>query len=285
MNSFITAELLAGKAPDSSDDRSDQVPEATALPFELDSDANETIEKGLSEFQKHVEPYRIHYVSYARYGKEGIKQCGFSPDGWVQMVMQLAYYLTHGESCATYEAAQVRKYQLGRTETVRVCTNETVAFVRSMTDASVSDDDKRARFAAAVKKHGQDMKNASNAHGIDRHLYGLRKVLRPSSGDDERRPALFDDALFTRSATWQMSTSQIYIRDAPSYGWGPVVPGGYGFPYMIHPESLQFTVTCDKDTPGDKMIANLSKAADMIMSLMQQQHNNNKSTDGKQGKL
>lgn len=37
---------------------------------------------------------------------------------------------------------------------------------------------------------------------------------------------------------------------------------------MIHEESLQFTVTCPEHMPGAKFIANLEKAADMLMDTM-----------------
>lgn len=273
MNDVISQDLIAGKV--STTGTSNSAPRITPLAFEFDDSSRSAISTALKEFDSHVSRYRIYYTSYKRYGKNGIKRCGVSPDAWVQMVMQLAHHLTHGTSCATYEAAQVRKYQLGRTETVRVCTNESVAFVRSMTDDSKGPEERETLFRAAVKRHGTDMKDASNAHGIDRHLYGLKKVL----SDDPERPALFDNELFARSSTWRMSTSQIYIAKSPSYGWGPVVAGGYGFPYMIHPDSLQFTVTCDQDTPGDEMIKNVEKAADMLMDLMSRSHQE------KQGKL
>jgi hypothetical protein len=45
-----------------------------------------------------------------------------------QMVMQLAYALTYGYNVATYEAAAVRRFALGRTETVRVCTPQSAAW-------------------------------------------------------------------------------------------------------------------------------------------------------------
>lgn len=37
---------------------------------------------------------------------------------------------------------------------------------------------------------------------------------------------------------------------------------------MIHEESLQFTVTCADHMPGAKFIANLEKAADLLMDMM-----------------
>lgn len=105
-----------------------------------------------------------------------------------QMIFQLAYYLTHSRPCGTYEAAQVRKYQLGRTETVRICTEETVAWTKAMVDASVATEEKVRLFGKAVGGHGSDMKAASNGMGIDRHLFGTSSSLlsrmrltRPSS--------------------------------------------------------------------------------------------------------
>lgn len=40
-------------------------------------------------------------------------------------------------------------------------------------------------------------------------------------------------------------------------------------PYMIHTNHLQFTVTCHERMPGGEFIANLGKAADMIMDMME----------------
>lgn len=90
------------------------------------------------------------------------------------MVMQLAYALTFPDkmSAATYESAMVRGFDLGRTETVRVCTSETKAFVESMLDDRVGKDVKRERFAEALKGHGRDMRAAGTGQGFDRHLFG-----------------------------------------------------------------------------------------------------------------
>lgn len=63
-----------------------------------------------------------------------------SPDAYVQMVMQLAYYRQHHRPCATYESASTRGYLHGRTETVRSCSQESVLFTKTFgdKDASVS---------------------------------------------------------------------------------------------------------------------------------------------------
>ena len=89
------------------------------------------------------------------------------------MVIQLAYALTNkGQVAATYESASVRRFHLGRTETVRVCSPESKMWCDSMLDDSYNNDQRRGFFRKALAQHGLDMKEASAAQGIDRHLLG-----------------------------------------------------------------------------------------------------------------
>lgn len=163
------------------------------------------------------------------------------------MLFQIAYYLTvrpafssptsvprrltcatpsqFKKPCGTYEAAQTRRYQLGRTETVRVLTPESLAFVKALVDSpsSTSAADKVSLFRAALAQHGKDMKLASAGMGIDRHLFGLKMLAATRLGEREKNEVLDGDGLFAdplvkESATWRMSTSQIYIRHSPAYG-------------------------------------------------------------------
>lgn len=53
-----------------------------------------------------------------------------SPDAYVQMVLQLAYYRHYGTWTPTYESASTRLFLGGRTETVRSCSVDSVAFVK-----------------------------------------------------------------------------------------------------------------------------------------------------------
>lgn len=51
--------------------------------------------------------------------------------------------------------------------------------------------------------------------------------------DDEKVPELFQDPVYKRSSTWTLSTSQVFMENAPAYGWGNVTPVGFGVPYLI----------------------------------------------------
>ena len=60
---------------------------------------------------------------------------------------------------------------------------------------------------------------------------------------DESKPAIFTDPVFARSCHWNLSTSQISSEYYDAYGWGEVVPDGYGIAYMVKDNCLQFNVT------------------------------------------
>ena len=61
-----------------------------------------------------------------------------SPDAFVQMAMQLAWYRTRGEFTATYETVLTRMFKRGRTETLRTYSRESRRWVLSMTDPTSS---------------------------------------------------------------------------------------------------------------------------------------------------
>ena len=72
----------------------------------------------------------LEVCDHDNWGKGVIKKCRVSPDAFVQISLQLAYYKDAGCFAQTYEASMTRLYLNGRTETVRSCTQETAEFVK-----------------------------------------------------------------------------------------------------------------------------------------------------------
>lgn len=229
-----------------------------ALDFKVDDKTKSAIKETRKGYMKAVEEEDMGFLYYTRYGKNGIKAAKSSPDGWVQMVMQLAYGLTYPEApvTGTYEAAQTRKYALGRTETVRVCSPASKAFTLSMLpNSDKSTQERRHLFLEALKQHGKDMKDASVAMGCDRHIFGLKMILAESG--KQEKVDLFQDELFINSGSWNLSTSAIISKYFVGYGWGQVSAKGYGLPYSIHDNHLVFTVTSKASVKNAEYTRNL----------------------------
>ena len=199
--------------------------ESTPIPkpldWELSAATTHAIEVANETAAELIEGQELgfHLTSY---GKATIKKFGVSPDSWAQMIVQLAYHRLIGPSQrigGTYEAATTRKFYKGRTEAIRVVTSESDAWVKSMDDESATTETRKHLFDQAANKHVVLLKAASQGQGVDRHLFALKKLLRKG---EEEVPELFKDPVFVRSSYWVLSTSAIFSKHFPVYGWGEV---------------------------------------------------------------
>ena len=80
--------------------------------------------------------------------------------------------------------------------------------------------------------------------------------------EGEEMPAVFSHPVVKRSSYWVLSTSAIYTKNFSPYGWGEVVPGGFGVAYTSgFDDFLQFTVTSRTEMPNDEFCEELQRAA------------------------
>lgn len=176
---------------------------------------------------------------FESFGSAALKTLHVSPDSFVQIAFQLAFYRLHGRVCATYETCATRRFRFGRTECGRSCTPESLAFVACADNAHATHDERRARFLLAMDAHQRYIKEASAGHGVDRHLLGLRCMV--ASG--EHTPALFQHVSYTRSTDFQMSTSNVSMGNTWLALFAPVTEHGYGLPYTVRQNAIYVNVT------------------------------------------
>ncbi|KAJ8521273.1 hypothetical protein ONZ45_g2023 [Pleurotus djamor] len=257
----------------------------TPMDWEVSPATSEAIARADAAARELIESQELtfHLTSY---GKAAIKNFGVSPDSWAQMIIQLAYRRLIGNEKrkgGTYEAATTRRFYKGRTEAIRVVTSESDAWVKSMNDPSASQADRKKLFDLATKKHITTAKYCGAGQGFDRHLFGLKKMLE----EGEEIPALYSDPVFQRSSYWVLSTSAIFSKHFPVYGWGEVVPDGFGVAYMTGydgvfysmilliasgfsdhaTDRLQYTITSRKEMPNQRFMDEIMRAADDLYAL------------------
>ncbi|EMC96797.1 hypothetical protein BAUCODRAFT_70166 [Baudoinia panamericana UAMH 10762] len=139
----------------------DMVPElSTALRF---------AETRLADLIQQNEFYTLEFMQY---GKNFMTSMGFSPDAYVQMAFQAAYYGMYGRMESCYEPAMTKVFYHGRTEAIRQVTNESVDFVRTFW-AENPPQKKIDMLRKACEKHTAITKECAKAQGQDRHLYAL----------------------------------------------------------------------------------------------------------------
>lgn len=248
-------QIQAVAPPLGSPGRSTKTLTASAEPIRLEFELSKKAVEAVLEAKLHCETLcnDLHLIVDAcdtkngLYGKGFMKKQRLSPDAWIQMCLQLAWYRDQGKFSLTYEAAAVRLFNEGRTETIRSCTNETRHFVSLMCDPKASKEDKIKAMRKAADNHVAVSRESSVGRGVDRHLFCLY-VCSLGVGMDIK---FLKDAL---SMPWQLSTSQIPQRQtegvwpdkvkegmiSPSGGFGPVSDEGYGVSYMMANDDVTF---------------------------------------------
>lgn len=265
LNEFILASLDKGviplELPENERAKGELKPEE--ITFDLDQKAKDDITKSQKGFGEEMAKQDLTMVTFTGYGKSLIKQFKVSPDAWAQIVKQLAFYRLKGRPGTCYESCQTRKFLLGRTEVIRTVSNELRAFLEAMTDPKCSDEKRAKLFRAACARHSQYSAWAANAQGVDRHLYGLKKLIK----EGEEVPAMFQDPIFAKSSHWELSTSQLTSKYLDGWGYGEVVADGYGMSYAIHDGKLCWGITT-LNGDAKEMAQALQDAAEELKNVM-----------------
>ncbi|XP_046403025.1 carnitine O-acetyltransferase-like isoform X2 [Ischnura elegans] len=231
------------KAP--SDVAGGKSPKPEKLKFNISGKVQKVLETAKENVDKLVDDLEMSCFTLKAYGKEFIKSQRMSPDSYIQMAIQFAFYRIHNEPGAHYETASTRKYLDGRTEVIRSCSLESVAFAKTML-GSKSNEEKVKALQEAVTGHKQYTIEAVNGFGVDRHLLGL-KLIAIENGMDI--PTLFMDTAYIRSSHMRISTSQVSGKCDSFMCYGPLVVDGYGCCYNPLPNEINFGTSAYKSCP------------------------------------
>ncbi|XP_052808482.1 carnitine O-palmitoyltransferase 1, liver isoform-like isoform X2 [Mya arenaria] len=231
-------------------------PNPIRLEWDLPDPCKQVIENSLQVTKQLVDDVDLRLLMHDAFGKGLMKKCKTSPDAFIQMALQLAYYRTAGKFSLTYESSMTRLFREGRTETVRPCTMESCTFVRAMEDSNKTREETLVLFKKATERHQMGYRDAMTGKGIDRHMFCLYVVSKYLE---------IEDPFLTQvlSEPWTLSTSQTPHtqtdkldlikypdRIAGGGGFGPVADDGYGVSYIIAGENyLFFHVSCKRSCP------------------------------------
>ncbi|KAI8518296.1 hypothetical protein Bbelb_043130 [Branchiostoma belcheri] len=173
-----------------------------------------------------------------------------SPDSYIQIAMQLAYY---------------------RTDTIQSASVESLEFCRAMQDSSVHPSEKVALLRRAVEGHKKYAQETVSGQGIDRHLLGL-KLIAVEAGLDV--PDLFVDSTYEQAVHFKLSTSQVPSKYDSLLCFGPVVPDGYGVCYNPAKDHLNFCISAfnsSLETDTQKLADALHQSLVDMQELLQTQ--------------
>lgn len=167
-------------------------------------------------------------LDFQSYGKNFITSMGLSPDAFVQMAYQAAYYGLYGRVECTYEPAMTKFFLHGRTEAVRSVTDESVNFMQTFWGDNPAEA-KVDALRTACQRHVDMTRDCAKAQGCDRHLYALFSLWQRLA--DEEAAASSRDQSSTNGYSSPMSNGAASsvamdddVRDASSEPGSPLLP-------------------------------------------------------------
>jgi len=216
------------------------------LAFNIDSEMLDVIQVAKGNIDLLVEDIEINSFKFDTFGKEDIKALKMSPDSFIQIAIQMAFIKMYGHPAAHYESASTRKFQNGRTETIRTCLPEIVNFAVDLLNSEKKSPLQYQALQLAMKAHKDYVLSAINGEGVDRHLLGL-KMLAIENGMDV--PSIYLDPSYSVSNNWRLSTSQVAAQHDMVMCYGPVAPDGYGCCYNPRRDEINFAVSSFVSSP------------------------------------
>jgi len=247
LNEFIISALQHNKIDHGSPTPRTDLPAPTELSFEVNHTISKHIVESEQRFDELVGRHDLHVLHYEGYGKNGIKKYKVSPDAWAQLVKQLAFHKMFNRPGVCYESCQTRKFHLGRTEVIRTASSQSKEWAEAMLNPKETDVRRAQLFRRAAARHVQYATWAADGQGVDRHLFGLKKLLKP----EEPIPSIYTDPSFSYSNHWELSTSNLSSPALDGWGYGEVVPDGYGLSYSIGDNYIRWTITSLKRRTED----------------------------------
>uniref|UniRef100_A0A3B4ZGU5 Choline O-acetyltransferase n=1 Tax=Stegastes partitus TaxID=144197 RepID=A0A3B4ZGU5_9TELE len=238
-----------------------ELPAPRRLRWKCTPEVHKLLTSSADKLQRLVRNLDMNVHKFYDYGKEFIKKQKMSPDAYIQVALQLAFYRCHGRLVSTYESASIRRFQEGRVDNIRSATPEALAFVKAMTDGklSTSDTEKMEMLRGAINVQTKYTILAITGMAIDNHLLGLREIAHEMKIE---KPGLFKDEAYLISNQFILSTSQVPTTVEMFCCYGPVVPNGYGACYNPQSDHIIFSVSSFRESPQ-------TCSAEFVKSLVQ----------------
>ncbi|KAL0881297.1 hypothetical protein ABMA27_001180 [Loxostege sticticalis] len=265
------------------------LPAPVAMRWNIVPEVQRTIETAARDLDRAISDLDHKVYTYKGYGREFMKSCRTSPDVYIQLALQYAYYKMYGYLVTTYESASLRRFRNGRVDNIRSAHDAALAWAAAMCTAetpplndTTDDGQKKVSFnlygeqkklelfEEAARKQTSIMEANILGRGIDNHLLGLREAAREALGE---LPPLFTDTTYKQMIDFKLSTSQVATTtDGTFMGYGAVVPDGYGVSYNPKKDHVIFCIssfTSSSITNTEAFKQSLEEALDSMKLMFQ----------------
>ena len=206
-------------------------------------------------------------LEYKNYGKRLIVANNMSPDAFVQMSILLAFYTMYGKVENMYEPALTKQFFHGRTEAIRGTTIQAKEFCKVYCNKNSTILQKLNALRIATTEHSRLTKEAAAGQGVDRLLFALKCIALRTNDDGAHLPPFFSSDTWKTLNHTVLSTSNCGNPALRLFGFGPVVPNGFGIGYIIKDDAIAYSV-CSKRRQTSRYVQTLERCLNEIQSML-----------------
>jgi hypothetical protein len=210
------------------------------LTFDLTSTMEDRILRAEARLGDEVVSSDVRVLEFKEFGKTFVTSHKMSPDSFVQMAIAVAYHQMYGKVVCQYEPVLTKQFLHGRTEAMRSSTPKAATFCELWCSRTASKEQKLEALREATAAHSALVKECAAGKGSERHLFALRSLAEKYNLDV---PAFFSSPAWTTLNHTILSTSNCGNPSLRLFGFGPVVPDGFGIGYIIKDSAIHFTIS------------------------------------------
>lgn len=186
-----------------------------------------------------------HYV-FKSFGKSSIKKAKISPDAFFHIALGMAQYEMSRSFKSIYEPVAMRAYYQGRTESARSVSQEKRQFIEAFFAKKTKENFQYIEklFKKAIDAHGQRIALCQLGNGVERHLFGLKKIAEANAIDT--------DYFFLSNGMNQLQSNFISTTGIPSellesFSFAPVNDEGFGLYYGLLEDRIILDISSKKE--------------------------------------
>jgi carnitine O-acetyltransferase len=230
----------AAAASAQSDAASQGMPGTGPVRFMLTDSLRAKTRAAAQSYKAYGEATQSILYKFDDFGARRVKEWRLSPDAFAQLAFQLAHVRTKGFVGATYESIATRQFKHGRTEAMRVVTQEILTFIAAMQSRTASTAEMLTAMRAAADKHVARARECQEGKAPEQHLWELQLI-------QKRRGAelgVTEDLAFFQSPGWlklrddYLSTSSVQSDIIRQFGFGSTSSDCIGVGYAVRSESF-----------------------------------------------